>query len=237
MPKTSQAKLIMAANSLGQPGDIPLRSLEALRTSDLLIFEEDKPARQALKAAGVHRDYLKLTEHNEKETVLAASAALKAGKVVCYMSDQGMPTLADPGQLLLHLAYQHKSTVTVIPGPSSISTALAACPFPVEQFFYQGFLPREKSVRHSAIAKLVQSQRVPIVILETPYRRKQLLQSLAAEFSETTKALLAVDISGPNENYYYDDLKTLAALDLEKLNFVVVVNPGASRRPFIKRGV
>lgn len=228
MPKTKSAQLIMAANSLGQICDIPSRSLDALRSSDLLIFEEDRPARQALKAAAIHRDYLKLSEHQEVDTLSAAEEALRSGKTVCYMSDQGMPTLADPGRALLDMAYRLKVSIQVIPGPSSISSALAACPFPVDTFYYQGFLPREKGERIAAIQNLRDEHREPIVILEAPYRRKQLLGALAEVFPENTKALLAVDISGPGENYHYDRLKALVQMEMPKLNFVIILNPAKS---------
>jgi len=43
--ENQSGKLIMAANALGNPIDIPPRSLEALRAADLIVFEEDKVAR------------------------------------------------------------------------------------------------------------------------------------------------------------------------------------------------
>ena len=60
-----RGKLILASGPLGDTSDIPPRSLEALKRGDLLVFEEDRMARQFLKAAGVHRDYLRLSEHKQ----------------------------------------------------------------------------------------------------------------------------------------------------------------------------
>ena len=45
------------------------------------------------------------------------------------MSDQGVPTLADPGKHLLDIANELEAETFVIPGPSSITSALAACHF------------------------------------------------------------------------------------------------------------
>lgn len=224
MPKGTNSpngRLIMASNSLGLPLDIPIRSLEALRSSDILVFEEDRPARQSLKAAGIHRDYLKLTEHKEATAIHAVRDALKAGKTVCYMSDQGMPTLADPGQELLDIAYKLSAKVEIIPGPSSISATLAACPFLDGSFYYKGFLNRDPNLRSEEIKGLAELKE-PIVFLDTPYRRKAVLGGLLKHFGGNRRAVLGVDISGPQEGFFYDSLKNLEALDLGKLNFVIV---------------
>lgn len=226
------ARLIMAANSLGLPTDIPSRSLEALRSADLLIFEEDRAARQALKAAGIHRPYLRYTEHDEQETLDALKQAFQAGQTVVYMSDQGMPTVADPGRALLRIAHAMRVSVSVIPGPSSIVSALAACSFLENSFLYLGFLPREDAERRQTLEHHASSER-PLVILEAPYRRQALLQSAKEVIGGERRALLALDISGPDEAFLEGTLTELCAhAPDEKLNFVLVVagEPHASSR-------
>lgn len=217
-------QLILAANSIGDTQDIPLRTLSALKTSDLLIFEEDRPARKTLKAAGIHREYLRLTEHAEKDTIESVKNALTQGQTVCCMSDQGMPNLEDPGQKLLNIAYQIGARVQIIPGPSSISAALAACPFSTRKYRYHGFLVRDKQDRIAEI-KSLEKEKDAIVILDTPYRRKAILAEMAAVLGKKRKALLALDITGPDEEFLYLSLQKLADLDRAKLNFVLVVSP------------
>lgn len=217
--------LIMAANSLGLAEDIPTRALRALRESDLVIFEEDKVARQTLKAAGIHREYLKYTEHEESETLGELRAYLKSGKTVIYMSDQGSPCLADPGAALAKVAFECKASMQVIPGPSSVTAALSACPFPIERFTYVGFLPRKPELRTKELNK-VKLSKDPIVILDTPYRMEHLLTAVAATFGTKRKGLLAIDISGGEESYHYGRLAELAPLSSpskQKKNFVLVV--------------
>lgn len=223
--KKKEGILIMAGTSIGQPIDIPLRSLDALRTSDCLVFEEDRPARKALKAAGIHRDYLKYSEHNQSDTLKTIAEHLRNGDKVTYMSDQGMPTIADPGKQLLQLAYSIGAKVSVIPGPSSITAALAACPFTNDQFIYRGFLPREPAKREKAIL-LLKEKDEPVVILETPYRRKALLQDFLRTFGYKRKALLALDITGPQETFIFGTFADLInAPEDKKLNFVLILAP------------
>lgn len=219
--------LYLAANGLGLLEDIPSRSIELLRSADLLVFEEDRPARKSLKAAGIHREYIKLTEHQEVDTIESVREALIQGKSVCYMSDQGMPNVADPGHVLLKDAYALGMRVKIIPGPSSISVALAACPFKIEEYRYLGFLPRDSGKRLKAIKSFANHREETLVLLDTPYRRKALIADLCKGLSGSRCALLALDISGPHEEYVFDSLDNLSKLDYGKLNFVLVITPAS----------
>ncbi|NBQ52810.1 MAG: hypothetical protein EBU49_04430 [Proteobacteria bacterium] len=127
--KKVQGRLIMASHSIGEAQDIPLRSLEALRTADLLIFEEDRGARSALKSAGIHREYLRYSEHDQKQSLEILTESLRAGKTAVYMSDQGCPGLADPGREIVRVAVREKAEIRVVPGPSSLTAAIADTPY------------------------------------------------------------------------------------------------------------
>ena len=218
--------LIMAANSLGRDEDVPSRSLEALRKADLLIFEEDRGARRALKAAGITRSYAKLSEHREQGVLDEAEAALRAGNTVCYMSDQGMPVIADPGRELVALAHLLKARLTIIPGPSSITTALSACPFPITSFRYVGFPERETGRRDAQLRRWTTNNEA-LVILDTPYRLEALIDACGRAFGANRRAVLAIDISGEKEGFFYDSLQGLKATlkNSERLNFVLIIAP------------
>jgi len=225
----SGGTLIMAGNTIGLPADIPKRSLETLMAADLLVFEEDRGARQALKAAGLHRPYLKFSEHHESATLDAVRDALKAKKTVCYMSDQGMPTWADPGQDLLQIAYQLKARVQIIPGPNSIAAALAACPFYFGRFYFAGFLERDPTLRRRQLDEL-KDLGVPLVLMDTPYRLHALVDDLILTLGGKRQSFLALDISGPSEAYVPSSLEGLKARLASwkgKLNFVLVIEGGS----------
>ena len=231
--KKNRGTLFMLSNHIGHEQDIPARSLIALSTADLLVFEEDRPARLALKAAKVHREYLKFSEHIQKETLEQVHNFLKKGKTVAYMSDQGCPTLADPGRPLLQLAYQLNASIKVVPGPSSITAAMSACPFDFSSYIYAGFLPRQSDQR---MAKLKQYAALgqALVILDTPYRLKALLSACKEVFPKKRQGFLALDISGENEAYFSSPLSSLESqvshLLQKKLNFVMIVE-GCDPKP------
>ncbi len=219
-------KLYIMASHIGCPEDIPSRALGLVRTADLLIFEEDKPARQVLKQAGVQRSFYNFTEHGEGETLEALRACLTAGKTATYMSDQGAANCADPGQQLVALAYQLKAEVQVIPGPSSIIAAVMACGFPLGNFFFAGFLSQKKEKRLVEIQNLAR-RREGIILLDTPYRLAAVVEDFSRVFPKERRGFLALDITGPKERYLSGSFARLREQveGMEKLNFVLVIEP------------
>ncbi|MFK7825680.1 MAG: SAM-dependent methyltransferase [Oligoflexales bacterium] len=230
--KKDRGTLFMLSNHIGNERDIPARSLIALTTADLLVFEEDRPARLALKAAKVHREYLKFSEHIQKETLEQVYNYLKKGKSVAYMSDQGCPSLADPGRSILQVAYQLNAPIRVIPGPSSVTAAISACPFDLSSYFYAGFLPRQSDKRMAKI-KQYASMGQALIVLDTPYRLKALLSACKDIFPKKRAGFLAVDVTGEDEVYFCAPLEALEIqakhLSHKKLNFVLIIDGVGNR--------
>ena len=229
--KKDRGRLIMASHSIGESQDIPARSLDAVRTSDLLIFEEDRGARNALKAAGIHRDYLRYSEHDETQSLETLAETLRAGKTAVYMSDQGCPGLADPGRNLVRVAVAEKAEIRTIPGPSSLTAAIAVCPFDLGEFHFGGFPPRDQEAREKKLAEWANGG-VPVVIMDTPYRLGALLDSCCTVFGVDHQATLALDLSGEAETILNGPLGRLVdeTKTLGKLNFVLIVDAIRSKR-------
>ena len=226
----------MAANSLGLSEDIPIRSLEAVRNSDMVVFEEDKPARLVLKTAGVHREYFKYNEQHQEFTLDSVKEVLAKGGTVTYMSDQGCPTLEDPGYNIVRCAQLTGARIKVIPGPSSVTAALSACPFREKKFEFIGFPPREESKRKAFLQKLQGKDKLQI-LMDTPYRLPNVIQSCSEVFDETASGFIALDITGKDEDYllgsFSELLEKIGKLD-KKLNFVLIIHPGQKKKTVTK---
>ena len=215
--------LYLSANHIGCVDDIPPRALELQKTCDLVVFEENRQARRVLKQAGVTRQWLRYNEHHQEDSLEQIRETLKSGKNVIYMSDQGCPTLADPGKNLLRLAYALKARVKMIPGPSAITAAISACPFDLERFVYQGFLSQKTTQRSQEIIK-ISKEKMPIIILDTPYRLSNLLSSFKDQ-GLSKKIFIAFDITGEDEQYCVGSASELCKLNSEKnkRNFVLII--------------
>jgi 16S rRNA (cytidine1402-2'-O)-methyltransferase len=218
--------LWIAATTLGNIKDIPLRSLELLRDVPFLVFEEDKRARQFLKAAGVQRQWMRYTEQRETFTLEELEKELRAGRDALYMSDQGTPGLADPGRDLVDVATRIGARVRPIPGPSSLTATISVCPIDCRKFVFAGFPPRDERDREAFFATQLQAP-WPVVLFDTPYRMAQFFETLAKVLQGTgRKIFVGLDISEDGEDYWYGTAERILKKVLEqneKRNYVVII--------------
>jgi 16S rRNA (cytidine1402-2'-O)-methyltransferase len=218
--------LWIAATTLGDIADIPLRSLELLRTCPFLVFEEDKRARQFLKAAGVQRQWMRYTEQREEFTREELERELRLGHDALYMSDQGTPGLADPGRDLVEVALRIGAKVRPVPGPSSLTATISVCPIDCRRFVFAGFPPREESDRETFLRNHVGGE-YPFVLFDTPYRMKAFFETLAKVLGGTgRKVFVAIDISAETEDYWFGSIEAISKKIkslTDKHNFVVVI--------------
>ena len=63
-------------------------------------------------------------EHNEAMRSQELAERLAAGENVALITDAGMPGLSDPGGRLIRECIKRELPFTIVPGPSSILTAL-----------------------------------------------------------------------------------------------------------------
>lgn len=218
--------LWMAATTLGDTKDIPLRSLELLRTVPFLVFEEDKQARQFLKAACVQRQWMRYTEQREAFTLEELERELKAGNDALYMSDQGTPGLADPGRDLVEVAVRIGAKLRVVPGPSSLTATISVCPIDCRRFQFAGFPPRDEQDREAFFRQHFDHP-WPTVLFDTPYRMKQFFETLEKVLRGSgRKVFVGLNISGDDEDFWWGNaeaiLKKVNELP-EKKNYVVIV--------------
>ena len=218
-------RLIICGNGIGNSQDIPPRTIDAIKHADITVFESQRQARQTLKAAGIHRDFIILSEHEEKTTLELVDQAFHSSKTVTLMSDQGMPGVEDPGRSVIKRAYAAKIKIEIVPGPSSITCAVSACPFPMTEYLICGFLPQKSTERIKKIRELAQ-WKVPLVVLDTPYRLLNCLEDVARELPDR-QIFLALDIGQASEEYHYGKTKliiSLPSIKKEDKNFILIID-------------
>jgi len=85
--------------------------------------------------------------------------------------------LSDPGYALIKEAIRRGASITALPGPSAITSALPISGLPIDQFTYVGFLPRRASQRR-VVLQTLQNQETTLVAFETPHRIKDMLEDV-----------------------------------------------------------
>ena len=224
--------LYVVATPIGNLQDITLRAIDTFKSVDAVICEEQREGSTLLKKLGIQKELILLNEHNEEEQSIALVQRLQDGQSLALMSDCGTPVFADPGYRLVELLTGSGIRVIPLPGPSSLMAALSIVDFKLEKFVFAGFLPREDNWRQQELARL-HGLGMPVILMDTPYRLGRLLHETAHAFGESTRAILACDLTLPSETIYRGQLGDLAKnLARKKAEFVLILRASPpTRRP------
>ena len=172
-----RVSLILAATPLGNPGDASARLIAALTSADVIAAEDSRRFHRLAADLGVTftARVLSFFEGNEDARTQEVLELLKTGSKVVVVSDAGMPTISDPGFRLMRDAIAANIEVSVLPGPSAVTMAIALAGLPTDRFTFDGFAPRASGARAKFYESLRFEERT-IVLFEAPHR---LAESLA----------------------------------------------------------
>lgn len=219
----ARGRLYVVAVPIGDPGDVTLRALETLRSVDAVVCEELREGSTLLKRLGIVKDLHPLNEHNQATAAPELARRLEQGAALALISDCGTPVFSDPGHTLVAAAVRAEVPVIPIPGPSSLTAALSLCDFKVERFLYEGFLPRQKERRRQRLRQL-RAARAPVVLMDAPYRLREVLAEVADSFGPEQRVILACDLTLPTERVYRGAVQSVRAqLDQQKCEFVLII--------------
>jgi 16S rRNA (cytidine1402-2'-O)-methyltransferase len=186
--------------------------LAALRDADVIAAEDTRRFRDLTRRLGIEVSarVVSFFAGNETARVPELIEALTAGARVALVTDAGMPGVSDPGYLLVRAAYGAGVAVTAVPGPSSVTTALALSGLPSERFVVEGFLPRKPGERRRRLTALAADERT-LVVLEAPHRIAATLTDLADVFGAERPAALCRELTKTYEQVRRGSLADLAA--------------------------
>jgi 16S rRNA (cytidine1402-2'-O)-methyltransferase len=189
--------IILAATPIGNLGDASRRLIEALENAQTIAAEDTRTAIHLMRALGVENRprLVAVHEHNEAYAAIEL-VALAATEDVLVLTDAGMPTVSDPGYLLVQAAIAAGVTVTTIPGPSAVLTALAVSGLPTDRFSFEGFVPRKGRVGY--FRALAREQRT-MVFFESPNRIAACLTDLATAVGGDRRVVVCRELTKLHE--------------------------------------
>lgn len=230
MAEGGRGRLYLVGTPIGNLEDITLRALRVLREADLIAAEDTRRARKLLAHYDIHTPLTSYHVHNEREKALAVAREVEAGKRVALVSDAGMPGVADPGFRAVEECVRRGLEVEVVPGPSSLTAALALSGLPLARFHCEGFLPPSRTKRRSRLMRLL-GEGEALVLYEAPHRILETLHDLS-ELAPKRTVVLAREMTKLHEEI----LRGTASELLEAMGerkprgeFVLVVAPGGER--------
>ncbi len=169
--------LYVVSTPIGNLEDITLRALKVLKSVDIIAAETVDHTKGLCKHYDIKTSVTGYNQHNRKAKAPRLVSRLKSGQDIALVTDAGTPGISDPGVYLVNQAVNKDITVTPIPGPSAVITALSVSAMPSEQFLFLGFLPN-KSGKRKKVLEGVSSEPRTMVFFEAPHRIRATLSDL-----------------------------------------------------------
>jgi len=220
---------VVCPTPIGNLGDVTLRVLDVLRDADAIACEDTRRTRVLLERYEIVGKLVSYHEHNERERAQELVARIGEGAVVALVSDAGMPLVSDPGYKLVQACIEAGLLVEVLPGASSVLTAVVASGLPSEHWSFVGFLPRKRTELERMLAGASQT----LVAFESPQRLATTL-ALLAEHDPDRPLAVCRELTKLHEEIVRGSASELAAryrAQAPRGEIVLVVGPAPELEP------
>jgi len=169
--------LYICPTPIGNLDDITIRTLNTLKSVDLIAAEDTRHSIRLLNHFEIKKPLTSYHEHNVKEKGPFLIGKLLNGENIALVSDAGMPGISDPGEDLIKLAIENEINVLGLPGATASILALVVSGLPTDKFVFEGFLSSNKKERRNRLSEMLNEKRT-IIFYESPHRLKNFLDDL-----------------------------------------------------------
>ena len=190
--------LYLVPTPIGNLGDISERCRRTLEEADFIAAEDTRVSLKLLNYLGIKKSLVSYYEHNKAFKGNVILDRILAGETCALVSDAGSPAISDPGEDLVRLCAEHGITVTAIPGPCAVITALSISGLPTGRFCFEGFLSTAKKSRKEHLASL-QGETRTMIFYEAPHKLLSTLEDLAEAFGSDRKISLCRELTKLHE--------------------------------------
>jgi len=118
-------RLILCATPIGNLADVSTRLGDTLSSADVVYAEDTRRTATLLRRLGVTVPLRSFFAGNEEQRIGELQRRLAEGSTVALVTDAGTPGVADPGVSAVRTAREAGAEVTMVPGPSAVTAAVA----------------------------------------------------------------------------------------------------------------
>ncbi|UBM62892.1 SAM-dependent methyltransferase [Candidatus Sulfidibacterium hydrothermale] len=228
MTKNKKGTLYLFPVTLGNNDQIhhviPEWNHQILHTIRYFVVENIRSARRFIRKSGHplpidDMQFFELNKHTPEEKIASFLKPLTKGEDMGVLSEAGTPAVADPGAQVVQEAHRQNIRVVPLTGPNSLILALMASGFNGQQFRFHGYLPVDSNLRAKKIRELeqhAQKYNESQLFIETPYRNRQMLETLLKVCRPQTQLCIACNLTLPDE---WIISKTIGQWKKEKADF------------------
>jgi 16S rRNA (cytidine1402-2'-O)-methyltransferase len=220
--------LYIVPTPVGNLKDITLRSLEVLKSVDVILAEDTRTSLKLLQHYGISKPISPYHQHNEHKIVPHLTDQLLSGRSFALITDAGTPGISDPAYLLVRECAKHDIKVETLPGATAFVPALVNSGLPINRFTFEGFLPLKKG-RQTLLKKLVEEERT-MVFYESPMRLVKTLEEFVEYFGGERQCCVSRELTKMFEENKRGSLHEVCAYFREKnvKGEIVIVLQGIS---------
>lgn len=200
------AKLFLVGTPIGNLKDITYRAVETLKEVDVIACEDTRHSMILLNAYDIKKPLLSIHKFNEKSQIEKVSMLLKEGKSVAYISDAGMPSISDPGFILLN-EIKKNFDVEIIPGVTAFATAMVGSGLDSTKFTFLGFLP-EKQKDKKVLLERYKNLDSTLIFYVSSHNLEKDLKVLYENLGER-RVVVANELTKKFEKYIEGNLKDI----------------------------
>jgi 16S rRNA (cytidine1402-2'-O)-methyltransferase len=193
--------LVVCATPIGNLGDISDRLRATLSEADVIYAEDTRRTAVLLNHIGVSAPVRSLFVGNEEARTEELHRSVVEGKKVALVTDAGMPGISDPGAAAVRRVREAGLPVTVIPGPSAVTTAIALAGFDGERFVFEGFLPKKGRARTERLRRIAGEDRA-VVLFVSPHRLQADLADLASTSGVERRVVVTRELTKLHEEVW-----------------------------------
>lgn len=167
---------------IGNLGDISLRTIEILKSVDIIFAEDTRVTVKLLNHYDIKAELRTYHKFNEAEMSEKIIENIK-DKDLALVTDAGMPGISDPGAVLVKKLIEEDIDFRVLPGANAALTALVLSGLDTEHFLFYGFTSNKSSARKKEFEAL-KDLKFTLIFYEAPHRIKDFLKDVYEIFGE-----------------------------------------------------
>lgn len=214
--------LYLIPTPIGNLDDITVRSLNTLKTVDVILCEDTRDTGLLLSHYDIKKKLVSCHEYNEDKIIDNVVSMLKDGLNIGLVTDQGTPIISDPGYIVSRGVIEAGYNVISLPGATAFVPALTSSGIEPSPFLYYGFL-NSKSSKQKTELEALKNLKYTIIFYESVHRMKETLSNMLSVLGDR-KIAVCRELSKIHEEIVRDNISNIIPLvDTMKGEFVIVV--------------
>lgn len=230
------SKLFVVATPIGNLSDLSERATRVLHKVPVVVSEVPRSTKFLLDKIDSRAKLVPFFGADKRPNVHAVLVELERGDVA-LVSEAGTPGVNDPGGELVAAVRAAGHTIVPIAGPNAAVVAGSASGFPMDEFWFRGFVPHKKG--RETFFRTAAAHDGAVIFYESPHRIRKTLDVLAAAAPDRYLCV-ARELTKLHEQIVVATAREVAAMPASALpergEFVLVLAPKAFTPQHVRHG-